>query len=80
MIYSAISYIKEDIKITIPLVENKKLIESITSKINILYKEKKKEEITPKTDYLFTGLEKSNKEKSLEKMEMLEKMNPINKF
>ena len=80
LIYSAISYLTEDIKFTIPLVENKKLIESITSKINILYKEKKKEEITPKTDYLFTGLEKSNKEKSLEKMEMLEKMNPINKF
>jgi hypothetical protein len=74
IIYCAISFLTEDINFDIPLVENKNFIETITNKINIIYKEVKKNEQSPKTDYLFTGVQKTNTEKTVEK---LEKMNSI---
>ena len=46
---------------------NKEFIESIIDKINIIYKEVKKNEITPSTNYLFTGIKKSNAEKTIDK-------------
>ena len=72
LIYSAISYLTEEINFNIQLVNDKDIIKNITSKINILYKEQKKYEEQPETNYLFTGLEKSNKERSLEKMKLLD--------
>ena len=69
IIYSAISFLTESINFSIPLVENKEFIENITSKINIIYKEVKKNEISPNTDYLFNGIQKSNTEKTIEKLE-----------
>ena len=74
IIYHAISFLTEDINFNISLVEDKKFIESITNKINIIYKEVKKNEQSPKTDYLFTGIQKTNTEKTVEK---IEKMNSI---
>ena len=74
IIYFAISFLTEDININIPLVENKTFLENITKKINIIYKEVKKNEIAPQTDYLFVGVERTNTEKTVEK---LEKMNSI---
>ena len=71
LIYSAISFLTENIDFSIPLVDNKEYIENITNKINIIYKEVKKNEITPKIDYLFNGIEKSNTEKSIDKLEKL---------
>ena len=71
LIYSAISCLTEDVNFAIPLVEKKELIYNISSKIGILYKEVKKNEITPTTNYLFMGIEKSNAEKSMAKLELL---------
>ena len=71
LIYSAISCLTEDVNFNIPLVEKKELIYTITNKISILYKEVKKNEIAPSTDYLFMGIEKSNVEKSMEKIEKI---------
>ena len=74
LIYSAISCLTEDINFNVALVENKEQIHNITSKISILYKEAKKNEISPKTDYLFMGVERTNTEKSIEKIEKLNSM------
>lgn len=71
LIYSAISCLTEDVNFAIPLVEKKELIYNISSKIGILYKEVKKNEITPTINYLFMGIEKSNAEKSMAKLELL---------
>lgn len=68
LIYSAISCLTEDVNFATPLVERKEQIYNITSKIDILYKEAKKNEVTPATDYLFMGVEKSNAEKSMAKL------------
>lgn len=54
--------------------ENKILLATVTNNINHIYKEIKKNENNPKTDYLFTGLKKQSKkniENSLKKMDML---------
>jgi hypothetical protein len=74
LIYSAINFLTENINFDIPLVDNKEFIENISNKINIIYKEVKKNEITPNTDYLFTGVERSNIDKSIEKLEKLDLM------
>ena len=68
IIYSAISYLTEEVNFKMPLVDDKNIIKNIT---NIMYKAQKKYEVQPETNYLFTGLEKTNMEKSLEKMEIL---------
>ena len=49
-----------------------KFIENISNKIYIIYREVKKNEITPSTDYLFTGIQRSNLEKSIEKLDKLD--------
>ena len=72
LIYSAISFLTETIDFTIPLVDNKEFIENISNKINIIYREVKKNEITPSTDYLFNGIQRSNLEKSIEKLDKLD--------
>lgn len=62
---------------TIDMIENKTTVDNITKKINFIYKEIKKNEEAPATNYLFNGLEKSNKEKTFEKLEAMNNMNTI---
>ena len=56
----------------IPLMPNKPLITTAVSQINLIYKQIKKNEQKPSTDYLFKNLEKEVAfEKSLRKMELV---------
>jgi|UniRef100_A0A6C0CJR8 hypothetical protein len=77
LIYFAISLITEKINDKIPIINDKSLIDNINKKINLIYKEIKKNEVSPAMDYLFTGVEKSNREKTVEKLETMNKMNTI---
>ena len=74
IIYCAISFLTENINFNIPIIENKEITETIISKINILYKDLKKNEITPKTDYLFNGVERNNLDKTFEKLKLLDNL------
>ena len=77
LLYFAISLLTDTFDSTIDIIENKATVDNITKKINLIYKEIKKNEQRPATDYLFNGLEKSNREKTFEKLEALNNLNTV---
>ena len=59
---------------------NKPLIQGITDKINAIYKQIKKNEESPNTEYLFANLQRENTfEKSMRKMDLMNSMDPFKK-
>ena len=76
--YFAIELITEYVPNNIELLNNKQILKNVTSKINEIYKQIKKQEHSPNTDYLFNGLNKNgNLEKSIMKLNMIESMDFI---
>lgn len=53
---------------------DKEKIDNITKKINVVYTQIKKNEIKPETDYLFNGINKSNIDKTLERIDTMNKI------
>ena len=74
IIYFAFSLLIEELNYSINIIENQEKVQTIVSKINSVYKDIKKNEETPNTDYLFNNLNKSNLEKSIEKMDMFNEL------
>ena len=58
ILYYAVTLCCEKINNNITLFSNKNLIENVCSKIDLVYKEIKKNEKSPETDYLFNKVEK----------------------
>jgi uncharacterized protein YktB (UPF0637 family) len=56
------------------MVSNISLLKQIVDNINTVYKDIKKAEIKPKTDYLYTGLSKSNLNKTIERLEKIKQI------
>ena len=71
ILYLCFTILIENINFDINISNNLTEIKNITNDIDNIYKQVKKNEVTPKTDYLFNGLNKSNIEKTFEKMEIL---------
>lgn len=71
IIYYAFALLVENTNFTIAIINKQEEAEAIVLKINTIYKEIKKNEESPKTDYLFNNLNKSNLEKTMEKIELL---------
>jgi hypothetical protein len=75
LLYFAIHLLTETINNSIPIIENSESINNIVKKVNIIYKQIKKNEIKPKTDYLFNNsMTNNNLEKTVKK---LDKMNSL---
>ena len=74
ILYYAITLCCENINCDIPLFKDKNIIENACSNINIIYKEIKKNEISPNTDYLFDKVGKSNNEKTIERLEKMKEL------
>ena len=71
IIYFAFSILIDTIDYNIPITNYSENIKAIVDKINNLYRDIKKNEISPNTDYLFKDIKKTNMEKTIEKIEMI---------
>jgi len=76
IIYFAISLLTENIiwKEEMITENQKQIIVNVTTKIGTVYKQIKKNEHTPSTDYLFKNIKQSNLEKTIDKLDMMNQM------
>jgi hypothetical protein len=74
LIYYAISVLTDPFDVNIDIIANKKDLDMIIQKIGVVYKDVKKNEDSLNVDYLFSGVERSNLDKTIER---LEKMNSV---
>ena len=81
LLYFAVALLTEPVPTHIELVVKKELVANAVEKIGEVYKQIKKNEQSPNTEYLFNNLEKaSNFEKSIRKLEMMEAMDVVPKL
>ena len=71
ILYLAISTLLSTSSNNIPLIANTNIINFTIGKVDCIYKQIKKNEQTPNTDYLFNGVEKSNLDKTIAKLDMM---------
>ena len=75
LFYFAVALLTEPMQTNIELITKKELIQNVVEKINEIYKQIKKNEKSPGTDYLFNNLDKqASYEKSIRKIEMMESL------
>jgi hypothetical protein len=68
-----VALLTEPVPTDIELIPRKELVQNVVEKINEIYKQIKKNEHSPNTEYLFNNLDKeSNFEKSMRKIEIME--------
>ena len=82
LLYFAVALITEPVPTNIELISppHKPMIQNIVDKINAVYKQIKKKEESPNTEYLFANMEKENTfEKSMRKMDMFNSIDIHNK-
>lgn len=78
ILYFAISLLTEHVDLSIPLYTDQSIIEKVKSKINVIYKQVKKNEESPNTSYLFTNtVAEKNLEKTIKKLEVFQKLSNI---
>lgn len=71
ILYFVVSLLTEPVSFTEDIVADKAKIEVVTSNINNVYKQIKKNEHSPGTDYLFSNIKASNLEKTIAKLETM---------
>lgn len=76
LLYFAVELLTEHVPTNVEIVSNKEFLQVVVENIDVIYKEIKKNEESPNTDYLFMGLneKQQNLQQSLMKMKMVENM------
>lgn len=75
LLYFAVSLITEHVPTNVEIISDKQILQNVIEKINDIYKQIKKNEFSPNTDYLFSGLDKKGAfEESMKRMEMMNQM------
>ena len=78
LLYFAVELLTEHVPTDVDIITDKEILNTVTSKIDLVYKNIKKSEVSPNTDYLFTNLESQNNfNNSVKKMEMIGAMDFI---
>ena len=79
LLYFAISLLTESYATEkeIILPQNKDMVDLVVQKINSVYKQIKKNEVAPATDYLMQNVKRSDLEKTIDK---IEKLNSFTQF
>jgi len=80
LLYFAVALLTEPVPTNIELMSNKPMIQNVVDKINEVYKQIKKQEESPNTDYLFANLQRENTfEKSMKKMDLVNSLDIFSK-
>ena len=69
--YFVIGVFTEPFNLEKKIIDDKEKIMTITQNINKIYKQIKKNEHSPGTDYLYKNMKSSNLEKTIEKLETM---------
>lgn len=78
LLYYSISLITEHVNTNVEILPNREILETVTSKIETIYKQIKKNEQAPKTEYLFQGIDKKRTlERSLKQLEIVNSIKNI---
>ena len=77
LMYFAINLITEPINESIPMLNKQEYVTRVAGKIGNIYQQIKKNEESPGIDYLFNGTERSNLEKTIQKMDIMNKISGI---
>ena len=73
LLYFAVALLTEHVPSHIEIISNKDMIQNVVEKIHEVYKQIKKNEEGPGTDYLFSNLDRNNNfENSIKRMELLQ--------
>ena len=79
VLYFAVEILCENVPTNIELMNNKEIVQNVVEKINQIYKQIKKNEQSPNTEYLFANVEKQNTfEKSLLQMQLVNSIDLLN--
>jgi hypothetical protein len=80
LLYFAVAILTEPVPTNIELMPNKPMIHNVVSKIDEVYKQIKKNEESPNTEYLFANMDKANNfEQSMRKMDMVNTLDAFNR-
>jgi hypothetical protein len=80
LLYYAVALLTEPVPTNVEIVSKKEFVQNVVDKINEIYKQTKKNEESPNTDYLFSNLNQKNTfEESMRRMEMLQSADFANK-
>jgi hypothetical protein len=72
LLYYAIGLLTESVPLSGEILPNRDLLQTVTNQVEELYKQVKKNEHTPNTEYLFNGLDKKRAlEQSIKQMELV---------
>lgn len=71
LMFFAISLLCENFKEDIPFIQNKNLVQGMVDKINNIYKQIKKNEVSPDTDYLFANVDQRETQRNIAKIEAM---------
>jgi hypothetical protein len=75
LLYFAVALLTETVPTQIEMINDKAILESVVTQIDNIYKQIKKNEIGPNTEYLFNNLDKQNQfQETIQKIEMMNKM------